>query len=82
MNEEYKDLNPAEDELDKLEEANIWKEIAKIEGVSEYFRLLLSRDMRTYFNTPKEQQDLVKGAFYRTEYFSKLLKKNNSVDTK
>lgn len=78
--EEYKDLNPAEDEVDRDDEARIWNQVSSIDGASEYFRMLLSRDMKTHFNTPKEQQDLVRGAFYRTEYFSKLMKKNASID--
>lgn len=79
---EYEDLNPKTDEIDKDDEARIWKEISKIDGVAEYFRFMMSRDMKLHFMAPKEQQDLVRGAFYRTEYFSKLMKKNSVLDKK
>lgn len=78
--QEYQDLNPKEDEIDKTAEARIWDEISAIDGASEYFREMLSLDMKRHFLCPKEQQDIVRGAFYRTEYFSKMLKKNSSVD--
>lgn len=78
--ENYADLNPKEDELDKEEESRIWKEISKIDGASEYFRNLMSRDMKFHFVSAKEQQDLIRGGFYRTEYFSNQLKKNSGID--
>lgn len=77
---EYTDLNPIEDIIDKEEENRIFADIAKIEGVHEYFRLLMSRDMKIHFQSqnPKEQ-DLARGAFFRTEWLSKKIK-SNSLD--
>lgn len=77
---DYTDLIPTEDDLDKKEEARIWAEISQIEGVSEYLRQMKSRDMKLHFSCPKDQQDMVHGAFYRTEYFLNMLKKNSGVD--
>lgn len=76
----YTDLDPKEDEVDKQDEIRIWQEIGKIDGASEYFRTLMSRDMKLHFVCPKEQQDLVRGGFYRTEYFANQLKKNSTLD--
>lgn len=76
----YTELNPREDEINKEDEARVWEEIGKIDGVGEYLRSVLSRDMKFHFTCPKDQQDMVRGAFYRTEYFSKLLKKHSVVD--
>lgn len=69
------DLNPLEDIIDKDEEKRIWTEVGKIDGVHEYLRLMMSRDLKLHFSTKKENQDIVRGAFYRTEYISNLLKK-------
>lgn len=77
--EEYKDLNPVEDEVVKEDEDLIFKEIAKIEGVTELLRLYLSRDMKTFFNAPKEQQEMTRGAFYRTQYILNKVKSNSVV---
>lgn len=79
--EDYKDLNPIEDIIDKGEETRIFSEMAKIEGLHEYLRAVMARDMKFHFNTKKEDQDLTRGAFYRTEWFSKKIK-SNSLDNK
>lgn len=79
--EEYKDLNPIEDIIDKQDEARIFSEMAKIDGLHEYLRLLMSRDLKFHFSTKKEDQDLTRGAFYRTEWLSKKIKAN-SLDNK
>lgn len=72
MNEQ--EINPIEEVIDKAEEELIFRELAKIEGLQEYLRAVMARDMRMYFNsqTPKEQ-DMVKGAYFRTEWFKKKI---------
>lgn len=72
--ENYDYINPIEDIIDKEEEDRIFKEIGAIDGISEYLRCLLARDMRLHFNSGKESQDTIKGAFHRTEWFLKKLK--------
>ena len=76
MQEEYKNLNPIEDLIDKDEEKRIFIELSKIDGIHEYLKALMNRDMRLHFQSKKEDQDMVRGAFYRTEY---LLKKVNNA---
>lgn len=71
--EDLKELDPINDIIDTDEEARIFSEMAKIEGLSEYLRLVMSRDIKLHFNTPTNQQDLVKGGFYRTKDFAKKL---------
>lgn len=75
------DINPLEEITDKEEEKRIFSEIAKIEGITEYFRALMARDMRLHFSAKKEEQDLVRGAYFRTEYLMKRIK-DNGVDNK
>lgn len=55
--------------IDKEEEEIIWKKISEIDGAAQYFKKTLDKDIRRFFNTQKDQQDLVKGAFSRTKYF-------------
>lgn len=58
--------------IDKEEEEAIWRKISEVDGAAQYFKMTLDKDIRRFFNTPKEQQDLVKGAFSRTKYFYDL----------
>ncbi len=74
------DLNPLEDIIDKDEEKKIFTELNKIEGLHEYLRCLMSRDLKLHFSCKKEQQDIVRGAYHRTEYLINLMKKYSSVD--
>ena len=76
--EQYKDLEPTEKDFEKVEETRIMSELAKIDGLHEYLRAVMARDMRLHFTSPKEQQDLIRGAFFRTEYFSKRISKTNN----
>lgn len=80
--ENYKDLNPIEDIIDKEEENRIFTEMARVDGLQEYFRLLMSRDMKMNFSAlTSKEQDMCHGAFYRMEWLSKKLK-SNSLDNK
>lgn len=76
------EINPLEDIIDKDEEARIWTEIQKIDGMSEYLRALLARDMRMHFNAKNEEQDLIRGAYFRTEYFLKKLRTSDLTNSK
>lgn len=75
-------INPIEEVIDKNEEKLILIEIGKIEGIQEYLRAILARDMRNHFTCPKEQQDLVRGAYYRTEWLMKKISQHSQVDNK
>lgn len=68
------EINPIEDVINKEEERLILTELAKIEGLQEYLRAIMARDMRMHFTCPANQQDLVRGAYYRTEWFAKKIK--------
>lgn len=74
-------INPIEEIISKEEEAIILREMGKIEGVQEYFRALMARDMRLHFTCPKDQQDLTRGAYFRTEWLGKQIAKY-SLDSK
>lgn len=82
MDKEYKDINPLEELIDKDEEARIFSEMSVIDGIQEYFRAVMARDLRNHFSCIKEQQDIVRGAEQRTEWFAKMVKKHSSVDKK
>ncbi len=74
------DINPIEDVINKDEEEMILNELSKVEGLQEYLRALMAKDIRLHFTCPKEQQDLVRGAYYRMEWLSKKIAKKSSVD--
>lgn len=50
-------------------------EVSKIDGFKEYLRQTLALDIKRYFSCPKEQQEMVKGAFHRTKYILDVLNK-------
>lgn len=76
------EINPLEEIIDKDEEARIWLEIQKIDGMNEYLRALLARDMRLHFAAKKEDQDLIRGAYFRTEYLLKKLRDADLTNSK
>lgn len=73
------EINPIEEVINKDEEKLILTEMAKIEGIQEYLRAIMARDMRLHFTCPSNQQDLTRGAYYRTEWLAKKIKEH-SVD--
>ena len=75
------ELNPIEDIIEKEEETRIFTELAKIDGLHEYLRALMSRDIKFHFVCKPEQQDLTRGAYFRTEWLSKKVKQH-SLDNK
>jgi len=79
MDTEYKDLNPIEEIIDTDDEVRIFRELAQIEGLHEYLRAVMARDIRNHFSCQKEQQDLVRGGYYRAEWFAKKIK-SNTID--
>lgn len=75
------DINPLEEIIEKEEQRKILIELSKIDGLQEFLRTLMARDMRLHFTCPKEQQDLARGAYFRTEYLAKMIKQH-SIDNK
>lgn len=78
--EELNNLSPLEDVIDREEERRIYVELNKIDGLHEYLKAIMSRDLRLHFSCNKEQQDLVRGGYFRIEYLAKLLKKYSNID--
>lgn len=71
------DINPIKEIINKDEEKIILTELSKIEGLQEYLRAIMARDMRLHFTCPKTEQDIVRGGFYRIEWLSKKIKSIN-----
>ena len=67
--------------LSKQDEFNLFEKISEIEGVEEYFRDTMSRDLKRFFAAadPK-QQEQVRGAYARTLYFRGLLNRKSPQD--
>lgn len=60
--------------MEKEEQEIIFKEMAKIDGIQELFKSLMDKDIKLHFNCKPEEQDLVRGSYYRTEYLLKKVK--------
>lgn len=75
--EELEHLQPIGNSIDKDEEARIWSEISKIDGISEYLRSVMSSDLKLHFSCAKTEQDIVRGGYFRVQHFLKLLKQNS-----
>lgn len=52
--------------LTKKEQNEVFKDLSKIDGLEDFLKSIVKNDRITYFNSPKEAQDQVKGACYRT----------------
>lgn len=76
---EEKEINPIEETIDKDEEIRIVNELANINGLPEYLRAIMARDLNLHFTCKKEEQDLVRGGYFRTKW---LLKKIREAEAK
>lgn len=78
MDKDFEFLNPLADGVDKEEEAFFYGELAKIDGLTDFLRKIMSNDMKLHFICPPTQQDLTKGAFYRTrDMLKKIVEQMN-----
>lgn len=69
-------------QIDNRKYDDMWRELAKVEGFSEYLEETKALDMKRYFYVPPASQTLVRGHYNLADYFSKVLKyyKENKTD--
>lgn len=60
--------------MSEKEKFAIFREMAKIEGIDNFFRALKKSDILNYFGAQKEAQDSVRGAFSRTDWMHSQIK--------
>lgn len=63
--------------LSKDEEYVMFKEMGKIEGLSEYMADTMSRDIKRAFGSDPRVQEQVRGAYSRTLYFRSLMNRKS-----
>lgn len=66
------------DTLTKDEINVVVSDISNIQNIEDYLLTILKNDRIRYFNTPKESQDLIRGAFLRTMWQLKEIRKSES----
>lgn len=57
------------------EEKKMFESLARINGFKEYLMETMAKDMKRYFDAPKETQDLMKGHYTFADYLYKRLLK-------
>lgn len=69
--------------IEKGEERKLFDKLLEVEGLGEYLRLTMARDLQRHFvaATPIEQMN-IRGAFSRTLYLKSLLTKKTSKELK
>lgn len=67
--------------LTKQDEFAVFNKMAEIEGINEYFRDTMSRDLKRFFAAADQrQQDQIRGAHLRVLYFMSLLNRKDVDD--
>jgi len=64
--------------VDNTKYKDMFKEINEVDEFKYYLKEAMELDVKRYFTASKEQQDLIKGAFYRTQYLYNLIVKFNT----
>src|SRR3990167_5189728 len=65
--------------LDSEANALVIKDLSKIEDIDGFLLTLLKADRLKYFNSVPESQSLIKGAFLRTLWLLKEIRKNRDL---
>lgn len=66
--------------LTRHEEFELFEKMSAIDGIEEYLRDMMSRDLKRYFAATKDQQDQIRGAYMRAMYFRAMLNRKNADD--
>jgi hypothetical protein len=68
--------------VSRQDEFQIFDEISKIEGIENYLRDTMARDVKRYFTASDDHgRDQVRGAYARTMYWRSLLNRKDVNDT-
>lgn len=72
-----------ESNIDIEDENKIFKDMSEIDGIHDYFRKTLAKDIKRFFNSqPGPQMLEIRGAYKRTLYFKKkITERDSSIDT-
>lgn len=69
---EYLDADDLTDEGQTI----LFKRMGDLEGIDDFLRLLLRKDIIAYFHAPIEAQPLARGAYLRTKWMWSQIKKS------
>jgi hypothetical protein len=61
-------------EIEKIGNPELYSDMAKIDGLHEFFRETMINDIKRYFAAQTDRErDIIRGAFSRTNYLKNLL---------
>lgn len=60
--------NPTDYEVPKELEDNIFQDLSRVDGITDYLKATMAMDMQRDFAATPDQKDLIHGAFSRTAY--------------
>lgn len=70
--------DPTSYDISAKEEIHIFSDLAKVDGIREYLKATMAKDMQRYFAAPDQKsRDVIQGAFARTSYLRGKLKEVN-----
>ncbi len=78
VEEMLQDLGNIEDNaLSQEQEILVFKGLSQVEGLQEFLRDTMVKDLRRYFIAQNDKErEMIRGAFLRTEYFRNGIKKS------
>ncbi len=69
--------DPTEYSIDKGQEDKLFTSLSGVDGLAEYLKATMAKDIQRDFGSTQEQRALIHGAFARTSYFMSRLVKSN-----
>jgi hypothetical protein len=58
-----------DNKIDEADEQELYDKLAKVDGIIEYLKKTMAKDIQRYFSYTPEQQPMIRGSYLRTEHF-------------
>ncbi len=73
--------NLEENSLTKEQEVLVFKALSMVDGIQEFFRDTMAKDLRRYFVAQDDKErEMIRGAFLRTEYMRNGIKRSLTAE--
>lgn len=69
--------DPQEYVIEKKMEDEFFMDLSRVNGVTNFLRATMGKDMQRAFGSPEDQKKMVQGAFARTSYFLTKIRNAN-----
>lgn len=74
--------NPLDSETDSKAEAELFKQLSKVDGIHTYFKNMMGKDILLYFQaTNEEDRKVIRGAYQRVAHMKSLMQKCDKLAT-